>query len=222
MTKDRLAREGPAGWARKAQYNGFGLVGRTLGSLGMGNIGVEVFKLAQPFDMRLIAHDPYANAGTAAALGVTLVSLEELFRESDVLSVGCPLNETTRGIVDAPMLDLMKPSAFLINTSRGPVVDQTALLATLQAKRIAGAGLDVLTQEPPDEDDAILSLDNVILSPHALCWTDQCMAAIGAADIAAVQAVMNGRPPEHVVNSAVLENPELKKRLNEYAKQFGY
>jgi phosphoglycerate dehydrogenase-like enzyme len=120
------------------------------------------------------------------------------------------------------MLDLMKPSAFLINTSRGPVVDQTALLATLQAKRIAGAGLDVLTQEPPDEDDAILSLDNVILSPHALCWTDQCMAAIGAADIAAVQAVMNGRPPAHAVNSAVLESPEIKKRLNEYAKQFGH
>jgi phosphoglycerate dehydrogenase-like enzyme len=120
------------------------------------------------------------------------------------------------------MLDLMKPSAFLINTSRGAVVDQAALLATLQAKRIAGAGLDVLTQEPPDEDDAILSLDNVILSPHALCWTDQCMAGIGAADIAAVQAVMNGRPPAHVVNSAVLESPELKKRLNEYAKRFGH
>jgi phosphoglycerate dehydrogenase-like enzyme len=172
--------------------------------------------------MRLIAHDPYASAGTAAALGVTLVSLEELFRESDILSVSCPLNETTRGIVDAPMLDLMKPSAFLINTSRGPVVDQAALLATLQAKRIAGAGLDVLTQEPPDEDDAILSLDNVILSPHALCWTDQCMAAIGAADIAAVQAVMNGRAPAHVVNSAVLESPEIKKRLSEYAGQFGH
>jgi phosphoglycerate dehydrogenase-like enzyme len=221
MIKDRIAREGPAGWARKAQYNGFGLVGRTLGSLGMGNIGVEVFKLAQPFDMRLIAHDPYANAGTAAALGVTLVSLEQLFRESDILSVSCPLNETTRGIVDAPMLELMKPSAFFINTSRGPVVDQAALLATLQAKRIAGAGLDVLAQEPPDADDAILSLDNVILSPHALCWTDQCMAGNGAADVAAVQAVMNGRAPAHVVNTAVLESPEIKKRLSQYAGQFG-
>ena len=221
MIKDSLARGGSAGWARKSQYNGVGLVGRTLGSLGMGNIGAEVFKLAQPFEMRFIAHDPYASGKTAAALGVTLVSLEDLFRQSDILSVSCPLSETTRGIVDAPMLELMKPSAFFINTSRGPVVDQAALTAVLQARRIAGAGLDVLDQEPPDQDDPILSLDNVILSPHALCWTDQCMAGNGAADVAAVQATMRGRPPAHVVNPAVFEVAEFKRRLSEYAKRFG-
>jgi len=222
MSKDRIAREGPAGWARKAQFNGVGLVGRTLGSLGMGNIGSEVFKLAKPFDMRFIAHDPYVNAKVAAALGVTLVSLEDLFRESDILSVSCPLNDITHGIVGAAMLDLMKPSAFLINTSRGPVVDQAALLEALRAERIAGAGLDVLEQEPPSDDDAILSLDNVILSPHALCWTDQCMAGNGAADVAAVQATMSGRPPAHVVNPDVLESPEFKRRLAEYAKQLDF
>jgi len=221
MVKDRIAREGATGWARKAQYNGVGLVGRTLGSLGMGNIGTEVFKLAQPFDMHFIAHDPYADGRTAAALGVTLVSLEDLFRESDILSVSCPLSETTRGIVDGPMLELMKASAFLINTSRGPVVDQTALFETLQAKRIAGAGLDVLEQEPPENDDPILSLDNVILSPHALCWTDQCMAGNGAADIAAARSTMGGHPPAHVVNPAVLDTPKFKQRLSEYAKRFG-
>jgi len=222
MAKDRIAREGPAGWARKAQFNGIGLAGRTLGSLGMGNIGAEVFKLAQPFDMRFIAHDPYVSADVAAALGVTLVSLEDLFRESDILSVSCPLNEATHGIVDASMLALMKASAFLINTSRGPVVDQVALVETLQAKRIAGAGLDVLAEEPPSDDDPVLALDNVILSPHALCWTDQCMAGNGAADIAAVQATMSGRPPAHVVNPAVLDSPEFQKRLSGYAKQFAY
>lgn len=221
MVKDRIARKGPAGWAQKAHYNGIGLVGRTLGSLGMGNIGTEVFKLAQPFDMRFIAHDPYANAATAAAFGVKLVSLEDLFRDSDVLSVSCPLNQSTRGIVDAPMLELMKPSAFLINTSRGPVVDQAALLEALQAGRIAGAGLDVLEQEPPSEDDPMLSLDNVILAPHALCWTDQCMAGNGAADVAAIQATMKGRPPVHVVNPAVLDMPEFEQRLSGYERQFG-
>ncbi len=220
MVKDRIAREGPSGWARKAQYNGFGLVGRTLGSLGMGNIGTEVFKLAQPFDMRLIAHDPYADASMAAALGVTLVSLEDLFRESDVLSVSCPLSETTLRIVDAPMLELMKSGAFLINTARGPVVDQAALVEALQEGRIAGAGLDVLEQEPPEADDPILSLDNVVLSPHALCWTDQCMAGNGAANVAAVHAMMAGRPPAHVVNVDVLASPAFKRRLREYAEQF--
>lgn len=221
MVKDRIAREGPAGWARKAEYNGIGLVGKTLGSLGMGNIGAEVFELAQPFDMRFIAHDPYANAAMAAARGVTLVSLEDLFRESDILSVSCPLNDATRGIVDAPMLDLMKPGAFLINTSRGAVVDQPALLDALRSRRLAGAGLDVLVEEPPREDDPILELENVILAPHALCWTDQCMAGNGAADVAAVQAVMNGRPPAHVVNPDVLESAEFKRRLAAYARQFG-
>lgn len=220
MVKDRIARQGPAGWEQKAHHNGVGLVGRTLGSLGMGNIGTEVFKLAQPFDMRFIAHDPYADASMAAALGVTLVSLEDLFRESDVLSVSCPLSETTRRIVDAPMLELMKPGAFLINTSRGPVVDQAALVEALQEGRIAGAGLDVLEQEPPDADDPVLSLDNVILSPHALCWTDQCMAGNGAANVAAVHAMMAGRPPADVVNVNVLASPEFKRRLREYAEQF--
>jgi phosphoglycerate dehydrogenase-like enzyme len=220
MAKDRIAREGPPGWARKAQYNGMGLVGRTLGSLGMGNIGAEVFKLAQPFEMRFIAHDPYADSRIAAALGVTLVSLEDLFRESDVLSVSCPLTETTRGIVDAPMLELMKPSAFLINTSRGGVVDQAALLDALQAERIAGAGLDVLAEEPPDTDDPILALDNVILAPHALCWTDQCMAGNGAADVAAVRSVMSGRAPAHVVNTAVVKEAAFVKRLKEYEMRF--
>lgn len=221
MDKNRIARETPQGWARKARYNGMGLVGRTLGSLGMGNIGAEVFKLALPFDMRFIAHDPYADSALAAALGVTLVSLEDLFRQSDFLSVSCPLTETTRGIVDSLMLELMKPSAYLINTARGPVVDQSALVDALRAGTIAGAGLDVLEKEPPDPDDPILSLGNVILAPHALCWTDQCMAGNGAADVAAVRAVMAGSAPAHVVNTAVLESPELARRLEAYARRFG-
>jgi len=171
--------------------------------------------------MRFIAHDPYADSRIAAALGVSLVSLEDLFRESDILSVSCPLSENTRGIVDAPMLDLMKPSAFFINTSRGGVVDQPALLDALQSQRIAGAGLDVLSEEPPAADDPILALDNVVLSPHALCWTDQCMAGNGAADVAAVMATMSGQTPAHVINAAVLEAPEFKGRLREYAMRFG-
>ena len=129
---------------------GVGLVGRTLGSLGIGNIGAEVFRLAKPFDMKFIAHDPFADKAVAAELGIELVGLEDLFRRADVLSVSCPLTPETRHIVNAERLALMKPTAYLINTARGPIVDQKALTKVLQERRIAGAGLDVLEQEPPD------------------------------------------------------------------------
>ena len=190
---------------------GVGLVGRTLGSLGIGNIGAEVFRLARPLDMRFIAHDPFADKAVAAELGVELVGIEELFRRADVLSVSCPLTAETHHIVNAERLALMKPTAYLINTARGPIVDQKALTEALQARRIAGAGLDVLEQEPPDPDDPILGLDNVILAPHALCWTDQCFAGNGAADMRAVLEVQHGRVPRGVVNRAVLETEAWKQ-----------
>ena len=97
--------------------------------------------------------------------------------------------------MNAERLALMKPTAFLINTARGPIVDQKALTKVLQERRIAGAGLDVLEKEPPDADDPILKLDNVIFAPHALCWTDQCFAGIGACDVRAVLELMQGKEP---------------------------
>ena len=108
---------------------------------------------------------------------------------------------------------MMKPTAYLINTARGPVVDQTALTKALQEQRIAGAGLDVLETEPPPLEDPILQLDNVILTPHALCWTDQCFAGIGAADVKAVLAVMQGQVPVGLVNQEILEHPNWQKSL---------
>ena len=221
LTKDRLTRQGPDGFNRRSQHMGVGLVDRTLGSLGIGNIGAEVFRMAKPFDMTFIAHDPFADKAVAAELGIELVGLEDLFRRADVLSVSCPLTPETRHIVNAERLALMKPTAWLINTARGPIVDQKALTKVLQEGRIAGAGLDVLEQEPPDADDPILKLDNVILAPHALCWTDQCFAGNGAADVRAVLDVMQGREPRGVVNRDVLKSDVWKKRLADYAGRFG-
>lgn len=220
MIKDRLTRQGPSGFAQRSQNMGIGLVGRTLGSLGIGNIGAEVFRMAKPFDMKFIAHDPYADKRVAAELGIELVGLEDLFSRSDVLSVSCPLTPETRHIVDAERLALMKPTAYLINTARGPIVDQKALTKVLQERRIAGAGLDVLEQEPPDADDPILKLDNVILAPHALCWTDQCFAGNGAADVRAVLDVQHGREPRGVVNREVLASETWRRRLGDYARRF--
>lgn len=221
MVKDRLTRQAAAGYARRSDHMGVGLVGRTFGSLGIGNIGAEVFRLLKPFDMKFIAHDPYADKKVAADLGIELVGLEDVFRRADVLSVSVPLSPETHHIVNAERLGLMKPTAYLINTSRGPVVDQKALTKVLQGDLIAGAGLDVLEQEPPDPDDPILTLDNVLLAPHALCWTDQCFAGNGAADVAAVLEFQHGRVPRGVVNRNVLESARWKKRLAGLGEIFG-
>jgi len=221
FVKDRLARRGPAGWAGKTVHNGIGLVGLTLGSVGMGNIGAEMFRLARPLDMRFIAHDPYADPALAADLGVTLTDVDTVFREADFVCVNCPLSDETRHLVNGERLGLMKPTAFLINTARGPIVDQAALTDALREERIAGAGIDVFEQEPPDADDPLLALDNVIVTPHALCWTDQLFAGSGAADVRAVTAVMEGRAPSGIVNRDVVDRSGWKARLTGYARKFG-
>jgi phosphoglycerate dehydrogenase-like enzyme len=221
MIKDRLTREAAPGFAKRSEHMGVGLVGRTLSSLGIGNIGAELFRLAKPFDMKFIAHDPYADKTLAAELGIELVSLEDAFRRADILSVSCPLTSETHHLVNAERLALMKPTAYFINTARGPIVDQKALTKVLQEKKIAGAGLDVLEQEPPDPDDPILKLDNVILAPHALCWTDQCFAGNGAADVKAVLDIQHGREPRGIVNRAVLSSPVWRERLAKFREQFG-
>ena len=140
-----------------------------------------------------------------------------MFEKSDILTVNCPLTAETRHLVTSERLKLMKPSAYLINTARGPIVDQGALTDALSDGRLAGAGLDVFEPEPPDPKDPLFELENVIVSPHALCWTDQCFAEIGASDIRAVLNVKQGRVPTGVVNREVLERPGFKRKLGKFA-----
>jgi phosphoglycerate dehydrogenase-like enzyme len=220
LIKDQLCREGPSGWARRGEFMGQGLVGKTLGQLGMGNIGAEVFRLAQPFGLSFIAHDPYVDAALAKELGVELVSEGELFRRSDFLSVSIPLSEATRHFINAERLALMKPTAHLINTARGPIVDQRALYDALVHGRIAGAGLDVFEDEPCPADEPLLKLDNVIVTPHSLCWTDECFAGNGAADIRAALDIMRGKVPRGIVNQAVVEDPRWQAKLEEFGRNF--
>ena len=220
MVKDKLTRQGPAGFAARGEHMGFGLVGKVLGSIGIGNIGAELFRLAKPFDMRFIAHDPFADTKLAAALGVELVGLDDVFARADIVTVNCPLTAETRHLVNADRLTLMKKTAFFINTARGPIVDQKALTDVLARGRIAGAALDVFEQEPADPSDPLFALDNVIVTPHALCWTDQCFAGNGAADIQAVLDIQQGRIPRGIVNRAVLEKPNFQRKLEEYRRQF--
>ncbi len=218
MAKDRLTRQGHAGWARKSDHMGIGLVGKVLGSIGMGNIGAEMFRMAAPFDMTFMAFDPFADEATARDLGVTLAPLEEVLSQSDFLTINCPLTEDTHKLINAARLKAMKPSAYLINTSRGPIVDEAALVAALSNGEIAGAGLDVFENEPNDADNPLCQMDNVILTPHALSWTDQCFAGIGADDVAAVLAVAAGREPVGIVNRAIIEDPAWRAKLAGFAE----
>ncbi len=213
FAKDRITREGPEGWAKRMEENGVGLIGRTLGVVGMGNIGREVFRLAAPFGLRHVAHDPDLDEREAAALGVEALPLEEVFRQADFLSLNCPLNASTRHLANAERLASMKPTAYLINTSRGPVVDQAALHAALVEGRIAGAGLDVMDPEPSAADEPLHALDSVILAPHALGYSDQLWASMAAINMADFRAVMAGRAPGNVVDREVLERPGFRAKL---------
>ncbi|MFQ5973221.1 MAG: NAD(P)-dependent oxidoreductase, partial [Alphaproteobacteria bacterium] len=221
IVKDRLARSGPDGWAQRAGHMGVGVVGLTLGSVGIGNIGAEMFRLAKPFDMRFIAHDPYVDPKIAKELGVELVGLDDVFRQADIVTVNCPLNEETEHLVNAERLALMKPTAFLINTARGPIVDQAALTEVLADKRIAGAGLDVFAEEPSSADDPLFKLDNVVVTPHSLCWTNQCFGGIGAADVKAVLDLVEGRVPTGIVNREITESAAWRAKLDGYRTRYG-
>jgi D-3-phosphoglycerate dehydrogenase len=220
LIKDRLTRRGPAGWDEQIHHMGFGLAGRTLGMVGLGNIGAEAVRLIKPFEMEIIAHDPFVDAAKFAELGVRAVALDEVFRQADVLAICCPLNEQTFHLADARRLSLMKPTAYLVNVARGPIVDQDALVAALKAGRLAGAGLDVLEREPPNANEPIFDLDNVIFSAHALSSTDHCMADCFSEALRAVLDVMNGREPRGVVNRDVLGNDRWQRKLAGYRQQF--
>jgi phosphoglycerate dehydrogenase-like enzyme len=217
LQKDRLTREGR--WAEKLNYMGQGVTGRTLGIVGFGNIGRDIITLARPFEMRFLAADPYLTAEQATASGAELVDLETLLREADYISINCALTPETRGLINAERIAFMKPTAYLINTARGPIVDQRALYAALKEGRIAGAGLDVFEQEPIDPHDPILTLDNVIVAPHALSWTDEGFMGEGRSAIGSILDVAAGRVPRYVVNRAVVDSPALGAKLGRYAQR---
>ena len=210
--KDRLVRTGR--WDLKAQASGVGLRGKTVGSVGVGNIGSEMYRLLQPFDPgRMLAFDPYVTQEQAAALGVELVDLPTVFKESDFIAINCPLNEETEGMIHAELLALMKPTAYFVNTARGPIVNQKDLTAALQAGQIAGAGLDVFEEEPLPTDHPLAQMDNVILAPHAMAWTDDLYHGNGVGACENVLAVLQGQVPKHTVNRDVVRRPGFQTKL---------
>lgn len=203
--KDRLARTGR--WDERTEHMGVGLTGKTVGTIGFGNIGQEIFRLIRPLEMAHIGYDPIPDRDAADAVGLRLVDFDTVFREADFVTINCPLSAVTRGLVGARELALMKPTSYLINTARGPIVDEAALYRALAERRIAGAAIDVFEQEPTPPDNPILKLDNVITTPHSLCWTDECFRRMAEDAFRSVLAVAAGRRPDAVVNRAVLAHP---------------
>jgi D-3-phosphoglycerate dehydrogenase len=188
-------------WTR---YEGMDLDGKTLGVVGLGTIGKEVAKRAKAFGMRVLAFDLVQDLRFAQGQGLAYVALEDLLRQSDFLSIHCFLNAATRHLINAERLALMKPTAFLINTARGGIVDTEALYQALCAKRIAGAGLDVFEGEPLHADSPLRALTNVYLSPHCAGSTEDARKRSGTMAAENLVRGLRGERSEGIVNPEVL------------------
>jgi D-3-phosphoglycerate dehydrogenase len=199
-----LARDIPAavqatksgGWPR---LNGLALEGKTIGLVGLGAIGRQVAQRLLCFGCTLLAYDPLVQSIPKELPGVQLIPMDEVIRRADFLSLHCPLTPETRGMVDADFLERMKPGAFLVNTARGELVDETALQAALQSGRLRGAALDVFTAQPPPAEHPLLSIPQVIVTPHMGSHTDSATRAMGWMALNDCLAVLRGEAPKHQV-----------------------
>jgi phosphoglycerate dehydrogenase-like enzyme len=213
--KDRLVRQGR--WAESTSKLGREPRDRVVGTIGLGNIASEAIRLLRVLDVkRFLAFDPYAEIGRAESLGAEPVSLERLLRESDYVLVNCPLTAETRGLLGREQFAQMKPDAVLINTARGPIVNQDALIDALQAGTIAGAALDVFEREPLSAESPLTKMDNVILTSHSVAWTEELFRDMGRIDCEGALAIYRGEVPKHVVNPQVLGNPRFLDKLASY------
>jgi phosphoglycerate dehydrogenase-like enzyme len=202
VAMDRLTREGR--WDERQYHRGREIYGKTLGVIGPGRIGAELVRLVAPFGMRSLAYSPRLTPARAQRIGVEAASLDRLLRESHFVAICAPLTEETRGMVGARELGLMRRDGVLVNVGRGPIVDQAALASALADRRIAAAGLDVFDPQPFAADEALARLDNVVLSPHAICDTYELRAEVLAAVARELAAFAGGALPANCVNPSVL------------------
>ena len=197
---DRSVKEGT--WPRMV---GVQINGKVLGIIGLGQIGKRVAQRALGFDMRILAHDVFKDEAYATKWEITYASLDEVLAESDFLSIHVPISPSTRGLIGERELNLMKKEAFLVNISRGDIVDEEALYRVLVEGRIRGAALDVFTSEPP-VGSPLLTLDNVILTPHMGAYTYEALKETGMVCARSIVDVLEGRKPQFIVNPEVLND----------------
>jgi D-3-phosphoglycerate dehydrogenase len=210
---DRQVREGEWSAARSQAGGVRRLSMLTLGIVGLGQIGRALLARMIPFGIRVIAHDPWLEPSAIEALGARPATFEALLRQSDIISLHVPLTEATRQLIDEAALALMKPTAMLINASRGAVVDEAALIRALQADRLYGAALDVLEREPPAPDNPLLKMDprRVILTPHFAAWSEDAFSSLHQEVATAMEAVLGNRWPVGTVNPQVVPKKPLAR-----------
>ena len=210
-TKDRLVRTGE--WDARSRFMGSELRDRTLGLIGLGGIARTVLRLLEHWGMQPpLVFDPFVDDATAARVGARKVSLDVLLRESDFVSIHCPLTEQTRGLIGAAQLALMRPTAFLLNTARGGIVDEAALYDALKAGRLAGAALDCFAQEPVLAPPRLAELDNVLFAPHCVAWTNELFRDIGRTACQSIVDLSLGRRPHGLVNPEVMAKPSFQEK----------
>ena len=189
IIKDNLLREGR--WNERTNHMGVGLTNKTLGLVGFGGIGREFVKISKHLFKKIICYDPNVGAVEMKTLQVDKVDFDEIAKSIDFLVILCDLNEKTEGMIDSYFLNKMKKSSYLINLSRGPIVKENDLIVLLKQNKIAGAGLDVMTNEPIEENNELINLKNTILTPHSLCWTDECFSSIANEAISSILSFFN-------------------------------
>jgi phosphoglycerate dehydrogenase-like enzyme len=195
---DRAVRQGR--WGQTPTQPLSGVQGRTLGVVGLGHAAREVVRKLRGFEMRVLAHDPFVSAEAMTALGATAADLNDLLAQSDYVSLHCPLTPATRHLIGERELRLMKSSAVLLNTSRGPVIDEAALVRALREGWIAAAGLDVLETEPPAPDNPLLQMDNVVVTPHVAGYAFGGLESRWRHSVETVVALARGQEPPSWVN----------------------
>ncbi len=199
---DRFMRAHP-GISRTA-FMGHDILGRTVGIVGLGNVGARVAELCRGlFRMRVLAYDPYLTEAEIAARGAEKVTLDTLLRESHFVSINCPRNRETLGMIGAAQYALMRPDAYFITTARGGIHDEAALAEALTNRRIVGAGLDVWAKEPPEPDHPLLQFDNVLVSPHTAGVTHESRREMGRYAAEQILAVLDGKRPPRLINPEV-------------------
>ena len=187
--------------------------GRTLGILGFGKIGRTLYRKASGFGLKIIVFDPYLDPGSIEDYDVTLVGFDRLLRESDFISIHAPLSPETENLFGVSAFRQMKNTAFVINTSRGGVIDSAGLLEALEEAEIAGAALDVLPEEPPEVNDPLIHHPKAIVTPHAAFYSEESVLDLQRIAARQIADVLSGKLPESVVNGEVLDQPNLRARL---------
>lgn len=193
-SSDKKAREGV--WER---FIGYELYGKTLGVIGTGSIGKQLVKIVKGFDLKILCYDIYPDYSWAEKEGVSYVSFEELLRNSDIISIHVPLTSDTYHLISQKEIEMMKENVVIINTSRGGIIDESALYETLKAKRVLGAGLDVFEEEPP-KDSPILALDNVVITTHIGAHTMEAIESMAKIAIENLILALNGEKPKFIVS----------------------